>query len=246
MTTSTQSRDEYRPYIAFLQQSVHFAAGMSFLQFSRVAALKQPKSPLGTEYKRLEEALAPNQLTPIQFFAGQLFVARIASFEVFLQETAALVIRKNPKKVGAVTFALSELLDAGGTESLIQRAAEEALNKLMYKKPLDYLNSLCDLLSIDPDRLSPSWAIFIEAKARRDLGLHNAWRCNQTYLRKLEEAGLRGVVEAGDSMYPTDKEYLDEISHSLDSLATEVTKLVFRKHWPYLAVMLWEKDDDGA
>lgn len=198
------------------------------------------------EFKCLEGTLSPNQLTPIHFFVAQLFVAHVVSLEVFLQETAALETRRNPEKVSSATFALSELLDAGGTEALIQRAAEEALNPFMFKKPLDYLNSLYDFLSIDPDRLSPSWAIFIEAKARRDLGLHNAWRCNQVYLRRLAEASLREFVEVGDSMDPTDKEYLDKISCSLIWLATTVTKLVSRKHWQYLAAVFSEMLGDGA
>jgi hypothetical protein len=187
----------------------------------------------------------PNQLTPIHFFVAQLFVAHVVSLEVFFQEAAPLGIRKNPKKVSSATFALSELLDAGGTEALIQRAAEQALNPFMFKKPLDYLNSLCDFLSIDPDRLSPSWPMFMEAKARRDLVLHNAWRCNQVYLRRWAEASLRAFVEVGDSMDPTDKEYLDKILHSLIWLATAVTKLVSRKHWPYFAAVFSEMLGDG-
>jgi hypothetical protein len=213
---------------------------------ARVAALKRPKLSLWMEFKCLEGTLSPNQLTPIQFFVAQLFVAHVVSLEVFLQETVALETRMNPEKVSLATFALSELLDAGGREALIQRAAEQVLYPFMFKKSLDYLNSLCDFLSIDPDRVSPSWAIFIEAKARRDLVLHNAWRCNQACLRRLEEASLCEFVEVGDSMDPTDKKYLDKISHSLIWLATAVTKLVLRKYWPYLAAVFSEMLGYGA
>lgn len=86
---------------------------------------------------------------PRTYFLAQLFVGRIASFEVFLQETISMVVQKNPKKVGATEFKLSDILDCTEVSQLIQRATEELLNKLMYKKPSEYLSSICELLSIE-------------------------------------------------------------------------------------------------
>ena len=106
------------------------------------------------------------------------------------------------------------------------------LNKLMYKKPYAYLDELCQVLSIESTALQERWKTFVEAKARRDLGVHAAWRCNDVFLRKLKEADVISKAKVGDLMLPRDQLYLNSTMTILNQLATEITTKVLEIHWP--------------
>jgi len=74
-------------------------------------------------------------------------------------------------------------------EELIEFKVKEYLNKIMYLSPKDYLKSLCELLSLNQRALNDDFVKYIEIKARRDLGVHNDWRKNEIYERKVHESG---------------------------------------------------------
>lgn len=186
--------------------------------------------PVARAHVDYTELLEPEYSSPHDYFLAHLFVAHLSAFELFLQSLAAFVIRKHPKKVGSSQFRLADILDANGQDDLIQRAIEERLNKLAYKKPLEYLNDLADLLSIDPKPFSDAWRVFIEAKARRDLGVHNGWICNAIYIRKLAEAGIEPKVLIGQSALPVANDYLASVPNTIWELATALTLAVVEKH----------------
>ena len=165
------------------------------------------------------------------FFLSRLFVSLVSSFEYFLQDTAIVVVSKNPKKVGSSNFTLSEVLDASSTEVLVRRAIDDWLNKLMYKKPAEYLKEFAEVLSINEEPLKARWKTFVEAKARRDLGVHNEWVCNSVYLRKLTEAGVTTEAVVGISMIPDDV-YVRKVNLACLDLASRITQLVLDVHWP--------------
>jgi hypothetical protein len=149
----------------------------------------------------------------------------ISSLELFFQEAISGVLQAYPKKIGSVQFKLSQILDAGTTDELISRAAEEYIIKLMYKKPLEYLEEITRLLSIHSASILPFWPTFIEAKARRDLGMHNGWKCNSTYIRKLEESGIPCSFQVGDDTFPYDDTYMNGVGNALE----EISKAIFKE-----------------
>lgn len=229
--------EQLEPYFTHMHESLWFSAAVSHLYDVWAQARAEPDSALGRSHQEFAELLEEEGAygaDPHTYFVARLFLSRVASFEVFLQETLALVIRKHPKKVGHVEFRLSDVVGAGQTSVLIDRAAEEVLNKLMYKKPLEYLAAVCELLSIDRAPLEDDWKVFVEAKARRDLGMHNAWRCNAIYLRKLEEAKINSALKLGDNAAPDYGEYLRKVDEALDRISDCITELTLQKHWPEL------------
>jgi hypothetical protein len=129
-------------------------------------------------------------LDATNYFLCHIFSALISAIELYFQEILKSVISENPKKIGSTLFKLSEILDSSSTDELLTKAIDDYLNKLMYKKPLEYPEELTSTLSIDAKTLEVYWPDFVEVKARRDLGVHNSWVCNATYLRKIKEAGL--------------------------------------------------------
>jgi len=154
----------------------------------------------------------------------------VAAFEYFLQDVLTLIIKVNPKKVGQTEFKLSEILDSAGPDELVRRGIEATLNKLMYKKPLEYLSEIVSLLSISEAPLKAEWPVFVEAKARRDLGVHNGWKCNSTYLRKVTEAGLTPTFTEGEITFPPEDGYFDKVMAALPKLARLIMDGILEKH----------------
>ena len=134
---------------------------------------------------------ASTDSSPIQsFLLGQTFISLISEFEGFLVDIMIWVLKMHPHKLGTETFKLAEILELVEPEEIIRVAAERHINQIMYKRANEYKRSLIDMLSADNAFLSKSWAQYVEFKARRDLGVHNGWLVNDTYVRKVKEVGI--------------------------------------------------------
>lgn len=241
-------KQELAPYDAFGRQALTLLAAYTYLLEAEVIVLRKQRADkentdshqadddertgLAEAYADLNKKVGRSYGDdPTMYFLSRLFVSLVSSFEYFLQDTAVVVVSKNPKKVGGANFTLSEVLDAPTPDALVRRAIDEWLNKLMYKKPAEYLKELTTVLSIDEEKLRVGWSTFVEAKARRDLGVHNEWTCNAIYLRKIAEAGLTTDATVGARMVP-DAAYVKRINTALLNLATSLSTLVLEKHWP--------------
>jgi hypothetical protein len=171
-------------------------------------------------FENLADRLEPSQLTPDNYFAGLLLVSAISETEMYFVDVLRRIVVEFPKKLGSTTFRLADILDKSRDE-LVLLAAEESLNRLMYKKPSEYLADLGDLLSIDTVPLKTAWPSFVEAKARRDLGIHNAWRVNATYRRKIAEADLPDSPPDEALMCP-DYEYVRACVNNCDFIVRSI------------------------
>ncbi|NBB81371.1 MAG: hypothetical protein GVY36_18345 [Verrucomicrobia bacterium] len=156
---------------------------------------------LTKHFDALREFLRPLKMTTGSYFAGSLLYNVISQTEIAFVEVIRLVLSYYPKKIGSIEFKLSEVVDKPRQEILLA-AADRYLNSLMYKRPTEYLSELCKILSINKENLEECWGDFIEAKARRDLGIHNAWVVNETYIRKVAEVGETHIAEVGENICP--------------------------------------------
>jgi len=224
------------PLNRFYRETIAFLAAHAYLLGAELEALKDRTGKLFEVREALSKKIPQSYAGPTPYFLSRLFISYVASFEVFLQEMVTLVVAKNPKKVGATSFTLAEVIDAATVDQLVARATEETLNKLMYKKPAAYLEEICQITSIDGGSLQTKWLILVEAKARRDLGVHNAWRCNETYLRKLKEAGIQTNARHGDILTPPIKDYLERLPNDLAELASNIARKIYEVHWPEIDI----------
>lgn len=179
-------------------------------------------------YLRLFHCVKESGVTPAEYYRGVLFVDLISSTEQFFSELLKAVFIAYPKKIGNVTVGLAEIIDGTSTAELVERCADEQIYRLMYEKPEDYLKKLCQLLSVDFERISPYWPTYIEAKARRDIGVHNEWICNATYFRKTSLLGEGFKV--GDKMVPADREYCSSVVDCIISIASEFVAMLEIKY----------------
>ncbi len=215
--------------VKFNSEYKAFLATQSYLLEVNIAAIKRIH-PIDEAHTVCAQHLKPNYESPYIYICTRLFISLIASFELLIQDYIVAVITAHPKKVGQIEFKLSEILDSSEKNELTQRAIQETLNKIMYEKPLDYLTKVSSLLSINEKSFHDLWQVFVEAKARRDLGLHNGWKCNATYLRKVSEANLTTNFVMGESTLPMVKEYITPVGKALSDLAILLYKEISEKH----------------
>lgn len=197
-----------------------------FLLKAETVAKSAPE--LKSEIDKFEKYLKPHSLDYKGYFYGLLLFALVSEFEIYLIDIVKALVRQYPKKIGDIQFKLSDILDSTSDE-LITVAAEDYLNRLMYKKPSQYLSDLASLLAIDASPLSKHWPKFIEAKARRDLGIHNGWKINDIYSRKLTEVGLVPSPREKSLMLP-DIQYLIDVIHACDAIVKIIQQQLKTKY----------------
>lgn len=201
-------------------------------------------------FLRLAHVLGGDAAKPSEHYRSILFVDLISSSEQFFIALIKAVLLKYPHKVGKIQFTLKEIVETDSTEELVEKAADNFVYKLMYESPQDYLEKMCDLLAVDRLQLRPYWPKYIEAKARRDLGVHNNWVCNDTYVRKVTSVGEPIPYRLGDRMPPVDRGYCEDTASTILEIASTISKLVIEKYPPSLAeqansVRFWEPHDEA-
>ncbi|MEP8732940.1 hypothetical protein ABKV75_21800 [Enterobacter hormaechei] len=117
------------------------------------------------------------------------FSSLVSAFENYLIEMLALALKTHPHKIAKESVDLKKVIELS-REEIILFKANEYINQIMYKTPKDYLKSLSNILSLSEESISPAFNMYIEIKARRDLGVHNNWRKNEIYERKIAEAKI--------------------------------------------------------
>jgi hypothetical protein len=221
------------PYIRFLQGTLLLRKAYAFLQQAQIAAIDgNPK--LAAAVAELEESKDSKQLGMNfqTFFASHLTINLVSEVEHFFTSAVSAVLRMYPDKMGGQTFKLVEILSSSSRGGeLVDRAARDVLNGLMYEKPLDYAKKFADFLSIDMKSLEAQWLAFVELKARRDVGVHNNWVVNEIYLRKLREADIKTTYALGDRVIP-DFNYMNRASDACDKLIETLANLLAEKWLP--------------
>lgn len=203
---------------------------ISFYNVSVAYTLRTKEKVLMDEYVEFEECLKElytdfkgdfHSEVVKKHMRSMCFINLVSAFEEYLVEMCTLALKKYPHKISGEHVDFKKAIDMSRDE-LIEYKAKEHLNKIMYMAPKEYLKALCQLLSVDPSSLSETFIKYIEIKARRDLGVHNDWRKNETYERKVKDSGGR-IPEDSDILRPS-HEYL-KYSHAVcQNLVAKITK----------------------
>lgn len=178
------------------------ASGWVLRQAELVGLLGENKE-LDKALNSLNDCLREQGISSEHYFAGMMLSNIVSEVELYFAEVVRYVLVAYPGKIGATQFKLSEIIDKP-IDEVIRVAADKWLNAVVYQKPLDYLADLCKILSISAKEMAPIWPSYVEAKARRDLGVHNNWVVNDTYLRKIKEVGLASQFNREDNAWPSD------------------------------------------
>jgi hypothetical protein len=187
-------------------------------------------SGIQKSYVRFVEYLGVGDICPSKYYRALLFTDLISGMEIFFAELLRAILIKYPHKVGSSKIELKDLIDGMSLNAIIERKADEEIYQLMYEKPEDYLKKICKMLSLDEGKLLPFWPHYIEAKARRDLGVHNEWICNDTYLRKTAKHLFPFEANINDNLMPLDVNYCTSVGHNLLYIAEHIAVMMLEKH----------------
>lgn len=130
----------------------------------------------------------------------------VAITEALLGDVVRALVKKYPHKLGGKrTVSIQAVLDSSSIEEVHERAADVLLNELSYKSPVEFAESLQNLISINLLEC-PAFHRYMEIKASRDIFVHNRGIANETYARK---AGTHARVKPG-MVLPADIQYFLE------------------------------------
>ena len=163
------------------------------------------------------------------FVDSQNFITLISEVDAFLYDTLVYILMLHPKKMGEQKVSLEKIIGSTSTSTILRSSVDNYIHHIMYKSPKDYRKKFLKILSADDDFLTTDWKIYIEAKARRDVGVHNDWIANSIYRDKVN---TRGNVPNEGSLTIT-SEYLLPTQASLTKLMQDILhhcKLTFKKN----------------
>lgn len=142
------------------------------------------------EYHQSHPRIDIPEYRVVAFVDGLTLIATISEVESYFQDLVAIVLKKHPKKIGNSTLDLNALQKFDSISDAVAYAARDYAANLMFESPKAYKKKILSILSAPDDLLERHWATFIEAKARRDIGVHNEWIVNDVYNSKVREVGL--------------------------------------------------------
>jgi hypothetical protein len=164
------------------------AYGLSPSMFGRMRAAGNAIDPAFENIDQ-EQAVKVQDRRLQPYVRSQLFIALVAEIEDFLGSLLRLIILGYPKKIADKFIPIDRLVDLGVAGAL-EEAIDSTVHELFYAKPQQYRNTVLRFLSGDSELVANFWPAYVELKARRDVGVHGDWRCNEIYEKKVSEVGL--------------------------------------------------------
>jgi hypothetical protein len=154
-------------------------------------------------------------------------VSVISRVEAFLQDCLAIVITHHPGKLailGDKGIPLDLFLEHPSRDDLFEAIIALRCQELLFAKPKDYLSKLCKVLSIEirEDILDH----FIEAKASRDVIIHNRGAINKLYI---EKAGTRTRGQVGEELV-IDEQYFSDVIENTKLLSGAIQRETEKKY----------------
>lgn len=166
------------------------------------------------------------------YLAEATFQQFMAIFETFLTDFLRAWLMANPtglrpegKKDKEMTVGLSAILDARDKESLIRSLVERRVGGVMYARPTAWFSFLKRVTRIsNPTR--EEIALIAEAKATRDVLVHNRGIVGQQYLEKVgaqARAKVDDRIEISESYHQETWELLRKVVTDVATAAERVS-----------------------
>jgi hypothetical protein len=159
------------------------------------------------------------------YFSCMLLINLISITEGYFVDIVKEILTLYPEKIGKEKLELKDVLCLTRDE-IILSSAEKYIDGIMRKRPKEYLSEIGKILSIGEIELTEDWKKFIEAKARRDIGVHNNWIINETYKRKIEEIGIQDLPS---SIIP-DFNYIHDLCKFCLRIVDDIRKKIDKKY----------------
>jgi hypothetical protein len=190
------------------------AAGRQFTVQNAVTGLVADQTQIASRVPRyLEGYLIPATFQQI-----------ISSFEAFFFDLLGLWLTAHPGSLYRRQVDLETILTAGDNSAILRGVIERELNDLKYRRIADWFDFLRKLVSI-PGPSDDEAVALAEAKASRDILVHNKGVVNAVYVAK---SGKTARYSAGDLLELPDP-YFRATAELIDKVIANLTATVAAK-----------------
>lgn len=157
-----------------------------------------------------------------------VFVYAVAQVEAFLNDVLTLLLQSDRRRLKTRIHGINhtksidvdELIDAATHDQLIDRLIKKELGQVFYAAPKSQLEYYEKVTGAKLDEtLAKQW---FEAKATRDIIVHNSGIANDTYLKK---AGDLQRAEDGEQI-PVDAQYFADTLKIMKSLIGKISSKI--------------------
>ena len=176
-------------------------------------------------YKK-DQLLSKYQFLAFHQLSVNALVQLVTLIETMVGDVLRAVITRYPQKLGGKrTLSIQAVLESTSLEEVHVRATDALLNELAYRSPVEFAESMQQLLSVNLLEC-PSFHCYMEIKATRDIFVHNRGIANDIYVRK---AGSHVRVRSGMQL-PADIQYfLESYEHCLK--IADWLEIELHGHW---------------
>jgi len=147
----------------------------------------------------------------VGFMDSLTLLSTISEVEAYFHDIVVGVLSNYPNKIGKQSWDARDVLLSESMDEFKTRMAVRYASEMMFKRPSDYKKDISLVLSADDDLFGREWNTFVEAKARRDLGVHSGWRINDVYRAKVRDVGLELPCE---QVLSVDHDYMNNVRRS--------------------------------
>jgi hypothetical protein len=162
----------------------------------------------------------------------QFMITAITVVEDYLQNILRLFLATYPQKLGASAkgieierkIPLDVILTSSSKEDIVARVIDLHLNSLFYAKPLEYFAYVENTLDITIP--GETKANYLEAKATRDIIVHNSGIANETYAQK---AAKKARAKPGEAL-DFSEAYFKAVIGAMKSVVSEIHDAFVKKH----------------
>lgn len=151
------------------------------------------------------------------FLLSSYFISLMSYTEYFLYDFQKIILEHYPLKIKNFNIESKEIIAIDNSTRIKSYIIEKYLDRLFYESPKEYKSVLFKIISADENLLKDEWGIFVEMKARRDLGVHNNWFKNSRYIEKLN---IFNIDVPTDNYLIPNQEYLGNCIAVLGRIAT--------------------------
>lgn len=198
-------------------------------QFLNQKRFKVPSKTMNKEVGRSAEDLkqiASRAVDREIFYA--VFVYAVAQVEAFLNDVLTLLLRSDKRRLKTRIHGINhtksidvdELIDAANQDQLIDHLIKKELGQVFYAAPKFQFEYFQKVTGIELDEvLLRQW---FEAKATRDIIVHNSGIANDTYLKKAGD-----LQRAGDGeQVPVNSQYFADTLKAMKSLVGKISSKI--------------------
>lgn len=160
-----------------------------------------------------------------KYFLSMVHQQQIALFEHFFFDLIRVLLMDRPERMSKKKqIDYATILESDTKEDIIRMLIDRELNEIKYKNVSEwfiYLNQLVKLPDIPPDTLEK----VAEAKATRDILVHNAGIVNKIYLEKSGQAARFSV----GNMIDVSPHYTRDVWHLLVGVLIKTSDSLIEK-----------------